>query len=186
MKLKRIGTLLVIAVVAYVLYGSLVGFSSAVDDFEEDPNFDIDIPTQPTPDFPAAVVTFSYGFYVLGPYGVTATISEFTANIESYSQYDEARVYERSKFDLTGWFGPPSAPSVADLMVNITRGGAGGHWCWEKDVGSFQYGATISGETGRLVVEYAGSYGALIQITALVGGQFTVLGSQSITVEVSV
>ena len=181
MKFKRLLMIAVAIAAVYMLYGTFVGFSKPVDDFI--PYFP-DIPETEPPDFPAGVATFSYSFIVLGPYGVTATSISFTANVETYDQYDQMRVYERVKFDV-GSFGPPSPPSVSALKVNITMGGNGGQYCWEKDIGSFQYGATISGESGRAVLDYGGSYGASFTVTALVDGKLTVLGIQSLTFEVS-
>ena len=183
MKFKKVLLIAVTIGVAYMLYGAFIGVSEPVDDFT--PVFPVMPPQQEPPDIPAAVVTFSYSFWVISLGDATGQVTSFTANIETYDQYDQMRVYERVKFG-TGWFGPPPSASVTDLKVNITMGGPGGQYCWEKDIGSFQNGATISGESGRAVIWYEGSYGALLWITALVDGQFTVLCGQSITVEVSV
>ena len=183
MKFKRLLMIAVAIAAVYMLYGAFVGYSKPVDDFHFIPPV---LPPQPDPpDFPAGVVTFSYSFIVLGPDGAIATSISFTANLETYDQYDQMRVYERVKFDTGSLFGSGST-TVTDLTVNITMGGPGGGWSWEKAIGSFRYGAKLSGETGRAVLEYEGSYGALLQIRALVNGSPTVLGSKSITVEVSV
>lgn len=192
-------SLVVVIIAILLVYGTVVGFSHAVSDFDHVPSSDPGVvpvpppapqpqpPPAPALPDPVAFLIFTYSFTVNNPFGPYATVTTFECAVHPYSEYGSMKVYEREP--IFSFWSPPSIPSAAvvtDLSVNISIGGSGGQWFWSDSVDSWQYSTVITGKTGRAVIDYEGTYQALVVITAKVNGKVTVLGGKTISVVVNV
>ena len=189
MRAPKKAILLVGAVVLVAaLYGSIVGFSSAVDDFEPE------VPTEPEPsETPVAYATFLYAVLVEGP--LDGEITLFEPHVAAYVSPEEGRVYENQKWTLISWSPDPPPPTeVVRASINIRVWGTGGNLApqvWQSDWTTLtitELPADLSGESGRVWFYEEGTcyYTVVLTIDSGRTGDIRVVATESGQFEVSV
>jgi hypothetical protein len=182
-----IGAVILIA----VLYGSTVGFSSAVDDFEPEVPPE---PTEPTePVTPVAYATFLYAVLISAP--LDGGITLFEPQVSPYISPAEGRVYEKEKWTLISWSPDPPPPTeVVRVSVNIRVWGTGSNLApqvWQSDwttLAITELPADLSGESGRVFFYSEGTCYYTVALTIDSGrtGDIRVVATESGQFEVSV
>lgn len=148
-----------VAVIVIVLYGSAVGFAQPVDDFEPELPVEPIAPTdpagvpQPVPQ-PIAYVTFSYDAMIMS--ALSGTIRECAPSVSIYVSLGEGRVYETERWALVFWEPPPSPSTEVTASILIRTWGYGANavaQAWQSDWSDyFTPIGNVSGESGRAFI----------------------------------
>jgi len=177
MKKTRLLVLVVVVVLALVFYGTSVGYSAPVKDFDqptgttpsEDYTFTDTPGVQPAPMPGTPVVWWQVSFdFSITNLGIADTIGDFcpvlrvdslTANIEVFASFDEGRIYQNQRLLF---FNPPAPPSTrswsVQVVVYLGLDKTPAFWNDTEIHRASTSVSEITGSSGRVLISEPGTY----------------------------